>query len=123
MARKAEAGRQKDRATLQLPTDDQVALAAQTMQLLSDPTRIRVLWALLHGEQSVGHLAELVGAQPASVSQHLAKLRLGRLVELRREGTFSYYRSTNVHIRQLLEEVLFHADHVVQGLPDHEGTR
>jgi DNA-binding transcriptional ArsR family regulator len=110
-------------AVVELPTAEQVALAAETMQLLSDPTRIRVLWALLQGEQSVGRLAELVGARPASVSQHLAKLRLGRLVELRREGTFTYYRCSDVHIRQLLEEVLFHADHVVQGLPDHEGTR
>jgi DNA-binding transcriptional ArsR family regulator len=114
---------EKQPATVDLPTEAQVALAAETMQLLGDPTRIKVLWALLQGEQSVGRLAELVGAQPASVSQHLAKLRLGRLVELRREGTFTFYRSSNVHIRQLLEEVLFHADHIVQGLPDHEGTR
>lgn len=105
------------------PTDAQVALAAETMRLLGDETRIRILWALLDGEQSVGRLSKLVGAHPPAVSQHLAKLRLGRLVEMRREGNFSYYRCGNVHIRQLLEEVLFHADHVVQGLPDHGGTR
>jgi len=77
--------------------------------------RLRILWALLQGERSVGQLAELVGAQVLSVSQHLAKLRLARLVEFRR-GRSTYYRATNVHVHRM---ALHHADHVVQGLPDH----
>lgn len=102
------------------PTDRQVDEAAAVLKLIADPTRLRILWALLHGEHSVNLLADHVGAQPAAVSQHLAKLRLGHLVRTRREGTHVYYRASNDHVRRIVEEALFHADHVVQGLPDHD---
>jgi DNA-binding transcriptional ArsR family regulator len=107
----------------ELPTEDQVAVAVRTFQLLGDGTRLRIVWALLHGEYSVGELAELVGAQPSAVSQHLAKLRLTRLVRTRRQGTRIFYAAENVHVAQLLREALYHADHVSQNLPDHGPTR
>ncbi|CAM3536015.1 metalloregulator ArsR/SmtB family transcription factor [Kibdelosporangium persicum] len=92
-----------------MPSDEQVHLAAETFRLLADPTRIRVLWALLQGESSVACLAELAGAAPTAVSQHLAKLRLAGLVKGRREGTFVYYSAANEHVRSLLDQALFHA--------------
>lgn len=94
-----------------------------TLKLLADVTRLRILWALLHGEHSVGELASHIGAQPAAVSQHLAKLRLGRLVRVRREGNRKFYAADDVHVRQLAEEALFHADHVHAERPDHPRTR
>ncbi|MFY1636455.1 ArsR/SmtB family transcription factor [Solwaraspora sp. WMMB335] len=103
-----------------MPVEEQVHLAAETFRLLADPTRIKILWALLQGESSVACLAELVGAAPTAVSQHLAKLRLAGLVRGRREGTFVYYSAADVHVRQLLAEALFHADHADRDLPDHE---
>ena len=98
-------------------------MAVETLKLLADDTRLRILWALLHGEHSVNELASHVGAQPAAVSQHLAKLRLGRLVRVRREGTRKFYAADDVHVRQLVEEALFHADHVSSGHSDHSRTR
>src|SRR3954451_12378852 len=94
-----------------MPTEEQVHLAAESLRLLADPTRIKVLWALLQGESSVACLAELAGAAPTAVSQHLAKLRLAGLVKGRREGTFVYYSAADVHVCRLLAEALFHADH------------
>jgi DNA-binding transcriptional ArsR family regulator len=102
-----------------LPTAEQSQLAAATLRMLAEPTRLRILWALFSGEQSVGRLAELVGVAPSAVSQHLAKLRLARLVSTRREGTRIFYAATDDHVRRLTEEALFHADHVVADLPDH----
>lgn len=103
------------------PTGGQVDQAVATLKLIADPTRLRILWTLLHGEHSVNLLAQHVGAQPAAVSQHLAKLRLARLVRTRREGTHVYYQAENEHVRRLVEEALFHAEHVVHGLTaDHE---
>lgn len=96
---------------LSMPEDEQAALAAETFRMLSDPTRIKLLWALLQGESSVSCLAELAGATPTSVSQHLAKLRLAGLVRGRREGTFIYYTAANTHVHALLREALSHADH------------
>ncbi|MBL7254411.1 ArsR/SmtB family transcription factor [Paractinoplanes lichenicola] len=99
-------------ADFDMPEDDQVDLAAETFRLLSDPTRIKVLWALLQGEQSVACLAELAGTTPTAVSQHLAKLRMSRLVTGRRQGTFIYYSAADEHVRRLLAQALHHADHI-----------
>ncbi|BBZ03897.1 transcriptional regulator [Mycolicibacterium chitae] len=95
----------------QMPNEEQVHLAAETFRMLSDPTRIRVLWALLQGESSVACLAELAEVAPTVVSQHLAKLRLAGLVKGRREGTFVYYSAADQHVQRLLSHALFHADH------------
>lgn len=97
-----------------MPDEEQVHLAAETFRLLADPTRIKVLWALLQGESSVACLAELAGVAPTAVSQHLAKLRMSRLVTGRREGTFIYYSAANEHVRRLLTQALYHADHIDQ---------
>ena len=96
-----------------MPSDDQLALAVDTLKLLADPTRLRILWALLHGEHSVSHLADHVGAAAPGVSQHLAKLRLAHLVKTRREGNRIFYLADDDHVRRLVEEALFHAGHVV----------
>jgi DNA-binding transcriptional ArsR family regulator len=104
---------------VEMPTEEQVDLAVDTLKLLADGTRLRILWALLHGEHSVNRLADHIGAPPASVSQHLAKLRLARLVRTRREGNRIFYLADNSHLGSLVEEALFHADHIAQDLPDH----
>lgn len=88
------------------------------LKLLGDETRLRLIWALLDGEHSVNELAELVGAHPAGVSQHLAKLRLARLVRTRRDGTRIFYVADDAHVRRLVEEVLSHADHVILRPPE-----
>lgn len=101
----------------EMPNEEQVHLAAETFRMLADPTRIKVLWALLQGESSVACLAELAGAAPTAVSQHLAKLRLAGLVKGRREGTFVYYSAADKHVRGLLRQALFHADQLDRDLP------
>lgn len=80
--------------------------------MLSDPTRLRILWALLHGEHSVNELASHVDSPASTVSQHLAKLRLAKLVRTRRSGTQVFYVVENDHLERLTTEALFHADHV-----------
>lgn len=95
-----------------VPDDEHALIAASTFRMLSDATRIKILWALFAEEASVNALAEAVGATPAAVSQHLAKLRLAGLVQSRKEGTFAFYRATDSHVRRLLAETLSHAEHV-----------
>ena len=94
------------------PDREDFRSAVGMLKLLGDETRLRVIWALLEGEHPVNELAELVGAQPAAVSQHLAKLRLAHLVRSRREGNRIFYVVDDAHVRRLVEEVLSHADHV-----------
>ena len=106
-----------------MPTETQVSVTSDAFRLLSDPTRIKLLWALLQGESSVSCLAELVGASPTAVSQHLSKLRWAKLVSVRREGTFAYYSAADGHVAHLLAAALDHADHQMLGLPDRPAGR
>jgi DNA-binding transcriptional ArsR family regulator len=89
-----------------MPSEEAVQRAAASLRLLGDPTRIKVLWALLQGESSVTCLAELVNASPTAVSQHLAKLRLAGLVRPRRDGAFVYYVAADDGVQRLLTEAL-----------------
>ncbi|MEU6247099.1 metalloregulator ArsR/SmtB family transcription factor [Glycomyces sp. NPDC047010] len=89
-----------------MPGDDQARAAADALRILADPTRLKLMWALLQGEENVACLADLTGARPTAVSQHLAKLRLAGLVTTRREGTFVYYVAADDRVKPLLEQVL-----------------
>jgi DNA-binding transcriptional ArsR family regulator len=99
--------------------DDQVDLAVEGFRMLADGTRVRILWALIGRELSVNELAAEVGKAPASVSQHLAKLRMTRMVQTRREGTQVFYRLENEHIAQLVTDAVHNAEHLGQGVPGH----
>ena len=60
-----------------------------------------------------------VGKPAPSVSQHLAKLRMARLVRTRREGTTIFYRLENDHVGQLVTDAVFNAEHAGPGVPGH----
>lgn len=98
---------------------DQVALAVEVFRMLADGTRIQILWALVDGEMSVNDLAVSIGKPGPSVSQHLAKLRMARLVRTRREGTQIFYQLENDHVRQLIIDGIHNAEHAGPALPAH----
>jgi DNA-binding transcriptional ArsR family regulator len=101
-------------------TDDQtVELAVEVFAMLADATRVRIIMALRDGELPVNTLAELVGKSPAAVSQHLAKLRLARILSTRHVGTRVFYRLENEHAQQLVTDAIFQAEHSVSGHPAH----
>ncbi|MFD5316732.1 ArsR/SmtB family transcription factor [Streptomyces sp. NPDC127098] len=89
-----------------VPEPEVVDQATELLRILSDPTRLRLLYALSQGETNVACLAEIVGANPAAVSQHLSKLRLSGAVRARRQGTFMYYTVADPAIHTVLRAVL-----------------
>src|SRR3954465_13932626 len=103
-----------------VPTEVQVQAAVMSFALLAEPTRVRMLWALRDGESDVASLAAAAGCRPTVASQHLSKLRFAGLVEGRRDGRRVLYRLRGGHVRSLLNEALFHADHQVSGEPVHD---
>ncbi|RDI46240.1 ArsR family transcriptional regulator [Nocardia mexicana] len=94
-------------------------LVVEVFRMLADATRVQVLWALVDRELSVNDLAAHVGKPAPSVSQHLAKLRMARLVRTRREGTTIHYALENDHVRQLVVDAVHNAEHAGPGVPAH----
>jgi DNA-binding transcriptional ArsR family regulator len=98
---------------------EQAELAVEVFRMLSDTTRVRLLWALIDQELAVNELATRVGKPAPSVSQHLAKLRMARLVRTRREGTQVFYRLENEHVAQLVRDAVYNAEHAGPEVPPH----
>ncbi|MGG5173302.1 ArsR/SmtB family transcription factor [Pseudarthrobacter sp. J1738] len=107
------------------PDSRLVGLAAEVFAMLADATRVRIIMALRDGELSVNHLADIVDKTPAGVSQHLAKMRLARLVATRQDGTRVFYQLEDDHARHLVTEAILQAEHSLDGTPrhHHSGSR
>ncbi len=119
-ARKHMAG---DSPVRQPMTGDRLALAAQVLGHLADPTRLHLLLLLADGEQDVSTLTAQVAASRSSVSQHLGRLRLVGLVHARRDGRRMLYRLAGDHLRGLVEQAYQFAGHLVHHIPDQDIPR
>lgn len=83
---------------------------ARMFQVLSDPTRAKLLFVLAQEELCVCDLAAIVGRSQPAVSHQLRLLRDLRLVKYRREGKMAYYSLVDDHARHLVEDGLRHAE-------------
>ena len=103
-----------------LPDSQFVELAVEVFGMLADATRVRIILALRDaGELSVNHLADILDKPAAAVSQHLAKLRLARIVATRQQGQRVFYRLENEHASRLVSDAILQAEHSLGGTPRH----
>lgn len=99
--------------------DDDVVDLAETFRALGDPTRVRMLDALSHGELCVCDLAALVGMSESAVSHQLRLLRNLRLVKPRRDGRMVFYALDDRHIITLFRQGLRHVQETARGHARH----
>lgn len=77
--------------------------ATQLLEMLSQPTRLKILCLLFEGEHSVLTLAAEAGISQPAMSHHLRKLRDTGLVQTRRDGQTIYYRLKGSQVEAVLE--------------------
>lgn len=107
------------------PDSEYVELAVEVFSMLADATRVRIIMALRNAEElSVNHLADIVDKTPPAVSQHLAKLRMARMVTTRQDGTRVFYRLADEHGADLVKDAIMQAEHSVSNgsVPRHHHT-
>ena len=92
-------------------TEDQLYDLAELFKVFGDSTRIKILSALLSGEQNVGDLAEELRLTQTACSHQLRVLKNNKLVRSRRDGKAIYYSLSDDHVRQILEIGL---DHILE---------
>ncbi len=81
----------------------------ESMRLLSDPTRARIIFLLSRGELSVGELQEILGMRQSRISTHLSLLRKAGLAADRRDGKNSFYalsESLPAGVQKILEAAI-----------------
>lgn len=72
-------------------SDAQIDAAAQIFGVLSEPTRLRLLRALMYGPKTVTELVEATGLKQGNVSKQLGILLGARFVSREKEGNFARY--------------------------------
>ena len=90
------------RAQAVMPAAADVAALAETFRVLGDPTRLRLVRALMAEELCVCDLATLLGLSQPTVSHSLRALRQLRLVRYRKVGKVAYYAIDDEHVHQIV---------------------
>ena len=94
-----------------MPPEADVVDLAEVFGLLADPSRLRLLVALLTGELCVCDLAVAAGLSESATSHALRILRAHRVVAVRRSGRMAFYSLADAHVRMLLDLALTHIAH------------
>ncbi|WP_024803584.1 metalloregulator ArsR/SmtB family transcription factor [Nocardia sp. BMG51109] len=111
----------RSRAAARLDVDAATHVAT-TLQALATPSRLLILTELRQGPQPVSALAEAVGMEQSAVSHQLRLLRNLGLVVGARTGRSIVYSLYDNHVAQLLDEAVYHSEHLRLGLSDDPGA-
>ncbi|MEU6659970.1 metalloregulator ArsR/SmtB family transcription factor [Streptomyces sp. NPDC046821] len=98
-----------------------VADVAATLQALATPSRLRILARLQEGPCAVGDLATAVDMEPSACSHQLRLLRNLGLVAGERQGRSIIYALYDNHVAELLDQALYHVEHLRLGVRDQPG--
>ena len=107
----------RDRPTARLDAKS-AANVAMTLQALATPSRLLILSELRQGPRPVTELAQAIGMEQSAVSHQLRLLRNLRLVTGTRVGRRIVYTLYDNHVAQLLDEAVYHSEHLRLGLSD-----
>jgi DNA-binding transcriptional ArsR family regulator len=91
---------------------------AETLSALTAPSRLLILGRLRQGPTTVTELSEDVGMEQSAVSHQLRLLRTLGLVTRQRTGRSTMYSLYDHHVASLLDEAVYHAEHVRLSAPD-----
>lgn len=95
---------------------------ATTLQALATPSRVLILATLQDRPSTVSDLANAVGMGQSAVSHQLRLLRNLGLVEGERHGRYIIYRIFDNHVSELINQAIYHAEHVRLGIVDRATT-
>ncbi len=84
---------------------------AALFETLSDPTRVRIIAALMEGEIGVGELVERLGLTKSAISHQLRGLRDKRLIRTRKQGRNVFACLDDEHVADLFQRGLDHMRH------------
>lgn len=78
---------------------------AGVMKAIAHPQRLMLMCHLSQGEKSVSELLALCDVSQSQLSQFLNRLQREKLLRVRREGSFSYYRIADKNMTKLIQSM------------------
>jgi len=91
-----------------IPKTAEIQNLAGLFKALGDPTRLKIVTALVAVELCVCDLSAVCGLSESAISHQLRILRNMRIVKYRREGKIVYYRLDDEHVESLVQQSLAH---------------
>ena len=91
-----------------MPDEELLYDLADLFKVFADTTRIKILYALMGRELSVGDLAEVVGATQSAVSHQLRTLKQAHLVKFQRDGKNVIYSLSDDHVYTMIAQGMTH---------------
>lgn len=88
------------------PAQEVFEKTSSTFQLISDPTRLKILWLLCHSEECVINIAAAIDMSSPAVSHHLRVLKQSGLLTSRREGKEAYYTLAKTPEADLVHKIV-----------------
>lgn len=93
-------------------TEKAVFDLAELFKIFGDPTRIKILYAMLDAELCVNEIAGRLQMSQSSVSHQLRILKTSKLVKSRRDGKSIFYSLDDEHVRSILSMGM---EHIMEG--------
>lgn len=90
------------------PSDDAFFDISDWFKILSDSTRVKIIWALDISELCVCDIAAILNMTKSAVSHQLKYLRDANIVKCRRSGKVIYYSLVDDHVKQIFEQAVEH---------------
>ena len=88
---------------------DMLETTCNIFKMLSEPSRLKIVLALLEGEMCVYHIVEATGGKQSAVSHQLRVLKDGKVIRARRNGQNVAYSIADEHIAQMVAIGVEHA--------------
>lgn len=97
-----------DHVKSKLNDDETFYYMAEFFHMFDDPTRLKIIGALIVSELCVCDLAAVTGMSQSVISHHLKILRQARVIKFRRDGKMAYYSICDDHIGSIFQQGLTH---------------
>ena len=91
-----------------LPENIKIENLANFYKMFSDPTKVKILWALDISEMCVCDLATITKVTKSAISHTLSSLKEANLVKSRRDGKIVYYSLADSCVKEILEKGVSH---------------
>ncbi len=91
------------------PSDKDTSNVIAILKMLADPTRLKVVYALMQGDKCVSDIVTCVGGTQSAISHQLATLKSNNLVKSTKHGNKVIYSVADDHVNKVVKLCLAHA--------------
>ena len=94
--------------TARMPENSEFIRLSDLYKMFSDPTRLKIMWALHEEEICVCDLAVILNMTKSAISHQLKSLRIANLVKFEKRGKSVYYSLADDHVKDIFEKGFEH---------------